>query len=66
MRNEIEELGNKLDDQEITVHNQRKLEREIKKIEMPTIGASASLNNVKRTQKPLSLLTQKKLTKIKR
>lgn len=42
------------------------LASEIKKIEMPTIGASASLNNVKRTQKPLSLLTQKKLTKIKR
>lgn len=42
------------------------LASEIKKIEIPTIGASASLNNVKRTQKPLSLLTQKKLTKIKR
>ena len=40
------------------------LASEIKKIEMPTIGASASLNNVKRTQKPLSLLTKKKLTKI--
>lgn len=42
------------------------LASEIKKIEVPIIGASASLNNIKRTQKPLSLLTQKKLTKIKR
>ena len=42
------------------------LASEIKKIEMPIIGSSASLNNIKRTQKPLSLLTQKKLTKIKK
>lgn len=42
------------------------LANEMKKIEIPTIGASASLNNITKTKKPLSLLTQKKLTKIKR